>query len=325
MMRAKRYGALAVALLALACGAACAQGAYPTRPIRLISPFAPGGGATLVARMIGPDLGEALGQTIVIDNRPGGGGVVGTEIAARALPDGYTLLMATLSNGVINPLVSKVTYDPIRDFVAIAHTSTVPQILVVHPSIPARTVKEFIEYTRSPGARVNFASSGEGSANHLAGELFKSLAGARMTHVPYRGGGLAIIDLVAGHVQTGFMNILEALPHVNAGRLRGLAVTTARRSAVAPAIPTMMEAGVAGYEVTQWSGVLGPAGMPKPIVMRLNGEIMKVLGKNEMRERLLAGGAEPGSGPPEHFAALIRSETAKWSRVVKLVKLDIVR
>jgi tripartite-type tricarboxylate transporter receptor subunit TctC len=312
-------------LLALTCCAAFAQGDYPTRPIRLISPFAPGGGATLVARMIGPDLGEALGQTIVIDNRPGGGGTVGTEIATRAQPDGYTLLMVTLSNAVINPLVSKVSYNLDRDFVAIAHTSTVPQILVVNPSVPARTVKEFIDYTRLPGARVNFASSGEGSANHLAGELFKSLAGVRMTHVPYRGGGLAIIDLVAGHVQTGFMNILEALPHVNAGRLRGLAVTTAKRSPVAPTIPTMIEAGVPGYEVTQWSGMLGPAGLPKRIVARLNGEIGKILAKPEIRDRLLASGAEPGGGSPQQFDAFIKSETAKWSKVVKLVKLDIVR
>jgi tripartite-type tricarboxylate transporter receptor subunit TctC len=324
-MELNRRSFLAAALLVLACGAVFAQDGYPTRPIRLISPFAPGGGASLVARMIGPDLGEALGQSIVIDNRGGGGGVVGTEIAQKAPADGYTLLMATLSNAVINPLVSKVSYDTSRDFVAIAHTSTVPQILVVHPAVPAKSVKEFIVYTRSPGARVNFASSGEGSANHLAGELFKSLAGVQMTHVPYRGGGLAIIDLVAGHVQTGFMNILEALPHVNAGRLRGLAVTTAKRSPVAPTIPTMLEAGVPGYEVTQWSGVLGPAGLPKPIVARLNGEIVKILGKPEFREKLLASGAEPGGGSPQQFDAMIRSETAKWSKVVKTVNLNLTR
>ncbi len=330
-MHSSRRNRLAVLLWVLACSASAhaqlpsARDGYPVKPIRLISPFAPGGGATLVARMIGPQLGEALGQSIVIDNRPGGGGVVGTEIAARSQPDGYTLLMATLSNAVINPLVAKVSYDPIRDFTAIAHTSTVPLILVVHPSIPAKSVKEFIAYARSPAARVNFASSGEGAANHLAAELFKNSTGVSMTHVPYRGGGLAIIDLVAGHVQTGFMNILEALPHVNAGRLRGLAVSTPRRSVVAPAIPTVAEAGVPGYEVVQWSGVLGPAGLPSGIVARLNGEIMKILGKKEMRERLLASGAEPGSGPPEQFDALIKSEIAKWSRVVKTVKLEIVR
>lgn len=330
-VHSSRRNSLAVLLWVLACSAGAhaqppsARDGYPVKPIRLISPFAPGGGATLVARMIGPQLGEALGQSIVIDNRPGGGGVVGTEVAARSQPDGYTLLMATLSNAVINPLVSRVSYDPIRDFTAIAHTSTVPLMLVVHPSIPAKSVKEFIAYARSPAARVNFASSGEGAANHLAAELFKNSTGVSMTHIPYRGGGLAIIDLVAGHVQTGFMNILEALPHVNAGRLTGLAVSTPRRSAVAPAVPTVAEAGVPGYEVVQWSGVLGPAGLPRGIVATLNGEIMKILGRNEMRERLLASGAEPGSGPPEQFDALIKSDITKWSRVVKTVKLEIVR
>ena len=233
--------------------------------------------------------------------------------------------MATLSNAVINPLVSKVAYDPVRDFTAIAHTSTVPFILVVHPSVPAKSVKEFIAYARSPAARVNFASSGEGAANHLAAELFKTLTGVSMAHVPYRGGGLAIIDIMAGHVQTGFMNILETLPHVNSGRLRALAVSTSARSAVAPAIPTVAESGVPGYEVTQWSGVLGPAALPRSIVTRLNAEIMTILGKSAMRERLISSGAEPGSGPPEQFAAFIRSETAKWSKVVKTVKLEIVR
>jgi tripartite-type tricarboxylate transporter receptor subunit TctC len=318
-------GACAILALLIASGPAQSQDGYPARPIRLISPFAPGGGASLMARMIAPGLGDALGQSIVVDNRPGGGGVVGSEIAAHAQPDGYTLLMATLSNGVINPLISRAGYDPVRDFTAIVHTSTVPLMLVVHPSVPAKSVKEFIAYARSPGARVNFASSGEGSANHLAGELFKSMTGIAMTHVPYRGGGPAIIDLVAGHVQTGFINMLEALPNVNAGRLRALAVSTAKRSVVAPAVPTVAEAGVPGYEVTQWSGVLGPAGLPKPIVARLNGEIAKILGQPEMRDRLLASGAEPGGGAPQQFDALIKAETAKWSRVVKTIKLNVVR
>ena len=326
-MTGRRFlrGIAAAALLGLSCNASLAQGGYPARPIRLISPFAPGGGASLMARMIAPDLGDALGQSIVVDNRPGGGGVVGSEIAARAQPDGYTLLMATLSNGVINPLISRAGYDPVRDFTPIVHTSTVPLMLVVHPSVPAQSVKEFIAYARSPSARVNFASSGEGSANHLAGELFKSMTGVGMTHVPYRGGGPAIIDLVAGHVQTGFINMLEALPNVNAGRLRALAVSTARRSSVAPAVPTVIEAGVPGYEVTQWSGVLAPAGLPKAIVGRLNGEIGRILGKPEMREKLLASGAEPGGGSPQRFDAMIRSETAKWSGVVRKIKLNAAR
>lgn len=317
------------ALVVLSCGAgaaaAAAGKAYPTKPIRLISPFAPGGGATFVARLVGPELTEALGQSIVVDNRPGGGGVVGTEIAARSPPDGYTLTMGTVSNIAINPLISRAPYDPVKDLVPVVHTSTVPLILVVHPEVPAKSVKEFIDYARDPASRVNFASSGGGTIGHLAGELFKIATGVRMTHVPYRGGGPAVIDLVGGHVQTGFINILEALPHANAGRLRALAVTTARRSPVAPGVPTVAESGVPGYEVVQWSGVLGPAGLPGSTVARLNAEIVKVLGKAEIRDRLIASGAEPGGGTPEQFAALIKSDIAKWSRIVKAIKLDTLR
>ena len=315
-------------LLALACGAsvcARAEAKYPVKPIRLIAPFAPGGGATLVARLITPELSEVLGQSIVVDNRPGAGGVVGTEIAAHSPPDGYTLVMATVSNIVINPLLAKVPYDPVGDFTAIIHTSTVPLLFVVHPSVPAKSVKEFIAYGRSPGARMNFASSGEGTISHLAGELFKSATGVSMLHIPYRGGGPAVIELVAGHVQAGFSNILESLPHVNSGRLRGLAVTTAKRSAVAPDIPTVAESGVPGYEVIQWSGILGPAGLRKDIVVRLNAEVARILGKGEIRERLIGSGADPGSGSPEQFGALIKSEIAKWSRLVKTVRLEAAR
>lgn len=300
-------------------------GAYPAKPIRLISPFAPGGGATLVARLLSPELSAVLGQSIIVDNRPGAGGTIGTDIAAHAQPDGYTLVMGTASNIVINPLIAKVPYDPVRDFVAIAHTSTVPLILVVHPSVPVKSVREFVAFGRSPGARLNFASSGEGTISHLAAELFKTAAGVSIVHVPYRGGGPAVIDLVGGHVQTGFVNILEALPHVNSGRLRGLAVSTAKRSAVAPDIPTVSEAGVPGYEVIQWSGVMGPARLPKSIITRLNGEIARIIGAGEIRERLISSGADPGGGSPEQFGALIKSEIAKWARIIKTVNLNTSR
>ena len=293
---------------------------YPAKPIRLISPFAPGGGATLVARLIGPELTQVLGQSVVVDNRSGGGGVIGTEIAAHSQSDGYTLVMGTASNFAINPLISKVPYDPVRDFTAIAHTSTVPLLLVVHPSVPAKSVRELIDYAQSPTARVNFASSGEGTISHLAGELFKIAAKVNIVHIPYRGGGPAVIDLVGGHVQMGFINILEALPHVISGRLRGLAVSTPRRSPVAPDIPTVAEAGLPGYEVIQWSGVLGPTGLPKTIVVRLNREISSIVGKGEIRERLMASGAEPGGGSPEQFTSLIKSDIAKWSGILKKIK-----
>ena len=316
---------LALAIAVMGGGHASAASAYPTKPIRLVSPFAPGGGATFVARLIGPELTEVLGQPVVVDNRPGAGGVIGTEIAAHSQPDGYTLVMGTASNIAVNPLLAKAPYDPVKDFAPIVHTATVPLVLVVHPSVPAKSVREFVDYAKNPASRVNFASSGGGSISHLAGELFKSTAGVSMNHVPYRGGGPAVIDLVGGHVQAGFVNILEALPHVNGGRLRALAVTTPRRSPVAPAIPTVAESGVPGYEVVQWSGVLAPAGTPRDIVARLNREIARIIGKVEIRERLIASGADPGGGTPEQFGALIRSDIAKWSRTLKTVKLDAVR
>jgi tripartite-type tricarboxylate transporter receptor subunit TctC len=295
---------------------------YPHKPIRLISPFAPGGGASAIARLIAPELTEAWGQAVVVDNRPGAGGSIGTETAARAPADGYTLLMATASTIVINPLVGKVPFDPVRDFTAVVHTATVPLVLVVHPSVPVKSVRELIGYAQSPGVRLNYASSGEGTTSHLAGELFRKVANVQMVHIPYKGGGQAIIDLVAGHVQTGFVNILEALPQVNAGRLRALAVSTPKRSQVAPGVPTASEAGVAGFEVIQWSGVLAPAGLPKDLTSKLNAEIVRILGRKEVRQRLVDSGAEPGGGAPSEFAAFIKAEIGKWSKVVQTVKLD---
>jgi tripartite-type tricarboxylate transporter receptor subunit TctC len=294
---------------------------YPTKPIRLISPFAPGGGASLVARIIGQELTEAWGQSVVVDNRGGAGGSIGTELTARAAPDGYTLVMATASTIVIRPLMDKVPYDPIKDFTPIAFTTTVPLVLVVHPSVAARSVKELIALARQRESRLNFASSGEGTISHLAGELFKDSAGINMAHVPYKGGGQAIIDLMAGHVQTGFINILEALPQVKADRLRALAVTSARRSPAMPDVPTVAEAGIPGYEVIQWSGVLGPAGMPKPIVAKINGELERILGGSKVRDRLAGDGAQPGGGPPERFGAFIKTEIDKWSKVIKQARI----
>lgn len=296
---------------------------YPTKPIRLISPFAPGGGASLVARIIGQEMGEAWGQSVVVDNRGGAGGAIGTELAARAAPDGYTLVMATASTVVIRPLVGKVPFDPVRDFTPIAFTTTVPLVLVVHPSVAAKSVRDLVALARQRDSRLNFASSGEGTISHLAGELLKSSAGINMAHVPYKGGGQAIIDIIAGHVQTGFINILEALPQVKADRLRALAVTTARRSPVMPDVPTVAEAGVAGFEVTQWSGVMGPAGMPPAIVARINAEIDRILTKPQVRDRLAGDGAQTVGGPPERLGAFIKAEIDKWSSVVKQARMTI--
>lgn len=301
-----------------------ADARYPGKPIRLISPFAPGGGASLVARILSQELTEAWGQSVVVDNRSGGGGVIGTELAAHAPPDGYTLVMATASNIVIRPLVDKVPFDPIKDFTPIAYTTTVPLVLVVHPSVAAKSVKELIALANARDSRLNFASSGEGTISHLAGELFKRSAAINMNHVPYRGGGPALIDIVAGHVPTGFVNILESLPQVKAGRLRALAVTSPTRSPVMPDVPTVAEAGVPGYEVTQWSGMLAPAGLPKALVAKINGEVERILAKHQVRDRLSADGAQPGGGSPERFGAFIKAEITKWAKVVKGIKLDSV-
>jgi tripartite-type tricarboxylate transporter receptor subunit TctC len=294
---------------------------WPSKPIRLISPFVPGGGASLVARLVGPGLTEVLGESIVVDNRGGGGGVIGSEIAAHARPDGYTLVMGTASNISVRPLVDTVPYDPLKDFVAIIQTTTVPLVLCVHPSVPAKNVKEFIALGRSKDVKLNFASSGEGTISHLAGELFKMSSGVQMSHVPYKGGGQAIIDVIAGHVQLGFINILEASSQIKAGRLRALAVTTAERSPILPDVPTVAEAGLAGYEVTQWSGMFAPTGTPADIIKRVNAEVDKILHTPQVRERLAADGAQPGGGSPEKFAAFIKADIAKWTKVVKTAGL----
>ena len=261
--------------------------AYPSKPIRLISPFVPGGGASIVARLISEPLTQEWKQSVVVDNRAGAAGTIGTEMAARAAPDGYTLVMATASTVVINPLFAKVPFDPVRDFAPVARTTTVPLVLVVPAAIPAKSVRELIALTSSRAGGVSYASSGEGSISHLAGELFKSATGTAMVHVPYKGGGQALIDIVAGHVQTGFVNILEALPNVRSGRLRGLAVTTPARWPAIPDIPTVAEGGVPGYAVVQWSGVLAPAGTPRDIVLKWNAEVLRILNRPGMRERLI--------------------------------------
>ena len=312
---------VALAMFGAATGVQAAD-KWPSKPIRLISPFVPGGGASLVARLVAPDLTEALGQSIVVDNRSGGGGVVGSEIAAHSRPDGYTFVIGTASNISVRPLVDKVPFDPIRDFTPIIQTTTVPLVLSVHPSVPVKTVKEFIAYGRAKESKLNFASSGEGTISHLAGELFKMSTGVVMSHVPYKGGGQAIIDVVAGHVQVGFINILEASSQIKAERLRALAVTTAERSPILPNVPTVAESGLAGYEVTQWSGVLAPAGTPPAVIARMNAEIDRIMQKPLTRERLAADGAQPGGGSPEQFAAFIKADIAKWSKVVKSVGLS---
>ena len=302
---------------------AFAQSTYPTKPIRLINPFPPGGGATIMGRVIAQELTERLGQSVVFDNRGGAGGIIGMEIAARSAPDGYTITMATASTVTIHPLLSKVPFDPVKDFAPVSHVSNVPLLLVVHPSVAAKSTKEFIALLKAQPGKLNFASSGKGTISHLAGELFKFNTGVNMVHVPYRGGGPALVDVLGGQVQINFANILSSLPHVKGGRLRGLAVTSAKRSSAITELPTVTESGLPGYEVVQWNGVLAPARVPAAIVARLNSEIERMLALPEMKSRLAADGADAAGGPPEKFAAFIRADIDKWTKVIKAANVQV--
>jgi tripartite-type tricarboxylate transporter receptor subunit TctC len=291
---------------------------YPDKPIRLVVPFSAGGTTDILARAVGQKLGEHLGQQVVVDNKPGAGGNIGSDIVAKSAPDGYTLVMGTVGTHAINAsLYKKMPYDHIKDFVPVSLVALVPNILVVHPSVPANSVKELIAYAKANPGKLNFASSGNGTSIHLSGELFKTTAGVEMTHVPYKGSAPAVTDLLGGQVQLMFDNMPSALPHVKAGKLKALGVTTAKRFPAAPDIPTIAEAGVPGYEASSWFGVLAPAGTPKEIVNKLSSEIAKILQTPEIKERLLSQGAEPVGNTPDQFTAFIKAETAKWAKVVK--------
>lgn len=311
--------------LASPSGAQTPADRYPERPIRLIQPFPSGGGADVAARYVGQHLSERLGQTIVVDNRGGAGGAIGTELAARAPADGYTLLMSTASTIVINPLVNKVAFDPLADFDAVVSVSIVPLVLVVHPSVAARSVKELIGLAKAQPGKINFASSGDGTISHLAGELFKVMTGVDMVHVPYRGGGPARNALIGGEVQVNFGNLLATAPHAKAGQLRALAVSTAKRTRGMPEIPTFQEAGVTGYEVIQWSGIIAPRGVPAGRIARINAEVNRVLAAPETIKFFLAGGADVAGGSAQEFAAFIRADIAKWTKVIRDAKLKTSR
>ena len=293
-------------------------GSYPTKPIRLVVPFPPGGATDILARAIGQRFSEVLGQPVIVDNRPGAGGNIGSELVAKAAPDGYTLLMGTVGTHAINPsLYAKMPYDHVKDFAPVILVAGVPNVLVVHPSVPARTVGEFIAYAKANPGKLNFASSGSGTSIHLAGELFKVMAGVQMTHIPYKGSAPAIQDLLGGQVQLMFDNLPSALPQIKAGKLRALAVTSANRTPALPDVPTVAEAGLAGFEASSWFGVLAPAGTPPATIARLNAEGVKWLATPEAKERMHNLGANAAGGTPEDFAAHIRAETVKWARVVK--------
>jgi len=314
----KRIAAFLTGLVLAAASAAAAAQAWPSKPIKWIVPFAPGGTTDILARTVSEKLSPALGVPVVVDNKPGAGGGVGAELVARAAPDGYTIMGGTISTHAINASLYKdLPYDPIKDFVPITMIARVPNMLVVNPGVPAKDVKELIVLLKANPGKYTFASSGNGTSQHLSGELFKTMAGVDMQHIPYKGSPPALQDVVGGQVTMTFDNITTAWPLAKAGKLKALAVTTAERSDIAPDVPTLAESGLPGFEVGSWQGVFAPAGTPPAIVKRLNAEIVKILAMPDVREKLGALGAEIVADSPEHFAVIVKAEVAKWSDVVK--------
>ena len=306
------------AYTAIFAGSSLAQTAYPAKAIRYVVPFPAGGPLDIVARAIGQELNKSWGQAVVIDNRPGAGGNIGADLVAKAPADGYTILMGAVSTHAINvTLYNKLPYDPIRDFAPVTLITSVPNVLVVHPSVPANNVKELIALAKSRPGQLNFASGSTGSAGHLAGELFNSMAGVRMTHIPYKGAAPAVVDLMAGHVSLMFDNMSSALPNIKATRVRALAVTTLKRSPLLPQLPTISDAGLRGFDIATWFGIFAPAGAPPDIVARLNSEIVRILHTPEMKERLALLGAEPIGNKPDEFAAFVRAEIPKYAKVIQ--------
>ena len=291
---------------------------YPSKPIRMIVPSAPGSGPDIMARAIGQKLTEALGQAIVIDDKPGAGGIIGSEAAAKAPPDGYTLIMSNAGAHTVNPgLYAKLPYDPVKDFAPVTLVALAPNILIVHPTLPVRNVKDLIALAKAKPGELTFGSGGNGSTAHLSGEMFKTMAGINIVHIPFKGSPAAVIGVIAGQIALAIPNIPPALPHVRSGKLKALAVTTAKRAAGVPDLPTVAEAGLPGYEATAWFGVLAPAATPPQIIARLNAAIVKIAHAREMQERLTAEGADAVGNTPEQFAQIIKSDIAKWAKVIK--------
>ncbi len=296
---------------------------YPIRPIRMIVPFAAGGGTDVVARVIAPKLSQQLGQNVIIDNRTGASGNVGSEIAARAAPDGYTVIMGNVSTHAINASVFKLPYDPVKDFAPVSVVAVAANVLVVHPSFAAKSVQELITAARAAPGKIDYASAGNGSPAHLAGELFKVLAKVEMMHVPYNGNAPAITALLSGQVALMFSSMPAAIPHARTGKLRALAVTSIKRVSGAPELPTIAESGLPGFDVTQWIGILAPAGTPRPIVDRIYKAVVMSVKQSDVIERYETLGAEPLGNTPTDFAALVVSDVKKWSEVVRAAKLKI--
>lgn len=315
-----RATALRVACIAAA-AATFASGAiaqsYPAKPIRLVVPYAPGGGVDIIARATAQELTKRLGQQIIVDNRTGAGGNIGSDTVAKAPPDGHTLLMASPANTINPSLYAKMPYDPLRDLIPIALIGSVPSVMVANPSLPVQDIKQLIALAKAKPGALTYGSGGSGSTEHLAGEMFKSFARIDLLHVPYKGGAQVMIDLIGGQVALMFSNQLGVLPHIKGGKLKALGVASAERSTALPDVPTFAEAGFPDFKVSVWWGVMGPAGMPKEIVNRLNREIVAGLSSPEMGGRLQTMSAQPIGGTPEQFAAFFAAETKRWAPIVK--------
>ncbi len=309
-------GACAAALTLLACSAAAQS--YPHRPIRLLVPSTPGGSVDTLARMVGTHLGERWKQQVVIDNRPGAGGTIAADMTAKAPPDGHTLIMATIAAmATMVSLSRNVPYDPVRDFAPVTQVASQQLVLLVNPGLPAKSIAELIQLAKAKPGQLTFASAGNGAGGHLSGELFKILAGVDLVHVPYKGIAPAIVDVISGQVAMTFSSIISGAPHVKSGKLRALAVTGGHRSPALPELPTMIESGIRDYESNTWYGVLAPKSTPRAVVMKLHDEIVAILKLPQVRNHLLAEGAEPVGNTPEQFGAFIKSEIAKWGKVIR--------
>lgn len=291
---------------------------YPARPVRMVIPFSAGGAADVPGRILMQKVSEALGQQVVVDNRPGAGSTIGAELVAKALPDGYTLLMISNTHFVSAALHKKLVYDAVGDYAPVTQVTTAPNVIVVHPSLPVKTIRELIALAKAKPGKIDYASSGNGSTQHLTGALFCKMAGIDMTHIPYRGSGPVTADLLSGQVTVGFPGIAGMLPHIKAGKLRALAVTGTKRSPELPNLPTVAQAGVKGYDVTAWFGVAGPKGMPRDIVLKLHAELLRVLKNPDVQKLLLTAGQEVAwQETPELFGEMLKVESAKWARMVK--------
>jgi tripartite-type tricarboxylate transporter receptor subunit TctC len=312
-----KIGTAAAGVLAVLASATAPAQEYPAKPVRIIIGFPPGGATDLVARVMAPKYTGLFKQQFIVDNRAGANGVIGADLAAKAAPDGYVIHLATIGSLVLSPATTKVPYDPLKDFAPISQAVALQNIFIVHPALPARTLKDLIALARARPGALNFASSGNASPGHLAGELFKGMAKVNLVHVPYKGGGPALIDLVAGHVEIFVAVISTAVPQVKAGKARALAVTGPRRAAALPEVPTVAEAALKGYEATNWYGMVAPAATPRPIIERLHKATVTVLGMADVKQALLDHGIEAAPSSPEEFAAYIKSETGKWTAVIK--------